>query len=185
MMPAPRKSAAGPSITVSFCSTIYNITILIFCKQGTAQFIAKEVLDGYRSKKSVARDVHHDLESFLLVIIYSLYKRFTMLNPKDDTLHAEFQLLFGHVTVTDISAARSHLTMSEPLPELRRIVADRHLVYLIGLCCRCIELQNQLKDGIKVDSDLPILPQKPVGQLMTYDQLDTYIKALLPPSKQA
>jgi hypothetical protein len=185
MMPAPQKSAAGPSITVSFRSTIYNITILIFCKQGTAQFIAKEVLDGYRSKKLVARDVHHDLESFLLVVIYSLYQRFTMLNPKDDALHAEFQLLFGHVTVEDISAARSHLSMSEPLPELRRIVAGEPLTFLIVLCCRIIDIQNQLIGDMKFSTRMPILPSKQRRELMTYGQLDTLIRSLLLSCEQA
>jgi serine/threonine protein kinase len=165
------------SFTVSCRLTIYNlITALTLHKQGTAPFLAKEILDSFHRKTPAAYDVHHDLESFLLVIIYSLYRRFTKLNPSDDALHEEFHQLFGGVMVDDIFAARRDL--SQLLPQLRRIVANQYLVYLIALCCRFIDLQNQLKKDT-LRKQWPNLPPKQLRQLITYDQLDMYIRQLL------
>lgn len=108
-IPALPKSVAGPSFT------------------GTTQFIAKEVLDGYRKRNPVARDVHRDLESFLLVIIYALYRRFVKLNPRDIELRTEYQLLFGSIAWDQISAGRNELFLGNPLPKLRRTVANEDL----------------------------------------------------------
>jgi hypothetical protein len=165
--------------------------MFISYKQGTTQFIAKGILDGFAKKRHVARDVHHDLESFLLVIIYSFYRRFTMLHPYDTELRQEYHDLFGNISPSQISAQRNQMFMEDALPELSRTIADDGLRYLVGIFCRLIHVQNlpkvdyvsQLRSSFKPNA--PGGPGLPLRQLITYDQVDMYLKALLPSSDQA
>jgi hypothetical protein len=180
--PVPPKSDPGPSFTVSCCLNTYR-TVFISYIQGTAQFIAKEILDGFVKKRHVVRDVHHDLESFLLVIIYSVYRRFTALHPYDTELRQEYQDLFGNISPAEISDKRNRMFMEHALPELRRTVANEDLEYIIDGCVHFINLQNLFTRAPenRARPDLPKFPgDMPLRQLTTYDIVDAFIRALLP-----
>jgi hypothetical protein len=132
------------------------------------------------------RDAHHDLESFLLVIIYSLYRRFTKLHPNDQLLDKEYKRVFGSITLDQISDGRSYMyaRKSIALPELTRIVANVDLEFLVDASCRLIHLQNlPIEDNTKSRRGPKggDLPRMPLGQLITYDEVNTIIEKFLEP----
>ncbi|KAF5383054.1 hypothetical protein D9615_004941 [Tricholomella constricta] len=119
--PAPPKSAPGPAL------------------MGTAQFIALAVLVSILDEKPIARTVHHDLESFLLVVIYSLYRRELSRRPKNEKLRIEYEEIFGKVKLREIRTARALL--HGRLNVLVSIL-DLPAGVLLVLCLRRIKNQN-------------------------------------------
>jgi hypothetical protein len=67
--------------------------------------MALEVLKGIIRNEPVQRDVHHDLESFLWVIIYAIY-RHTLADAKhqqNKELQTEFKEYFGKTTLRELA----------------------------------------------------------------------------------
>ena len=107
--------------------------------------MATEVLRAVADGKTISREVHHDLESFILVIIYVIYKH-TVLDPQlDATLRreaaVEFQNYFGGVDLRKIiilrGAAQNHqdkLRACHP--------PDGFVFYILTMCSRMLVKQN-------------------------------------------
>ncbi|KAI0960870.1 hypothetical protein AcV7_000129 [Taiwanofungus camphoratus] len=113
MTVSPPKTA-GPEMTV--CEIVICICERLTCYmivQGTAIFMAEELLNAIDTGVTISRDVHHDLESFALVLIYVIY-RHTLVEQKESgqdvaDLRAEFHERFGGNSATDIIKRRRFL----------------------------------------------------------------------------
>ncbi|KAI0789201.1 hypothetical protein C8Q75DRAFT_766947 [Abortiporus biennis] len=79
---------------------------------GTLQFAAVEVLHAWRNKKSIPQTPSHDLESFIWVLFYVLYRhahaKMTEETEKRD-LSLEFRRLFGSDDFKDVIRSRANI----------------------------------------------------------------------------
>jgi hypothetical protein len=79
--------------------------------------MAIEILDGIARKKNVNHQVHHDLESFVWVMCYSVTRRLVLTSKKTDSmdgdgraaLHKFFYTNFGRMDIRSIAMARRSL----------------------------------------------------------------------------
>jgi hypothetical protein len=110
--------------------------------KGTAQFMAIEILRAVLNKSPIPRETHHDLESLLWVIIYTIYRR-TIESIKVDSAAAvqrEFVAYFGGSTVQKILDVRRRA--QEGQPELRKCVDSPRLLNLLTECSMLLLHQN-------------------------------------------
>lgn len=128
--------------------------------------MAKEVLQDIEVKdkpesERVIRGPHHDLESLLLVVIYSVYQNILRMDPKGkrtQDLREEFGKLFGGHDIYQIVSGRAVL--------MRTIVlkrhADRPTVLLVQFCGQLIYNQTR---------------QSPASDLIIAEGLERLVKA--------
>ncbi|OAX34308.1 hypothetical protein K503DRAFT_869005 [Rhizopogon vinicolor AM-OR11-026] len=157
---------------------------------GTALFMASELLEKMLSSRAnekskieihsaeIKRDVHHDLESFILVLFYAAIRR--GLESKVWRQHPEFhrishlhRQLFGGHTIEEIASGRSALV--HPIPQYLFLALDppmRQLLY----GCRIL-LQRQYSTAFndpfetEVDEELQASSERKPEQIMTYENL--------------
>lgn len=110
--------------------------------------MATEVLEAIIDNQTIPREVHHDLESFILVLFYAMYRRALINNPANDLLRAEFARYFGCTTLDGITSARVKLQIGQP--QLRRCVSDRWNVMLL-FASRLLHSQNAIESEIRED----------------------------------
>ncbi|KAI0935651.1 hypothetical protein AcV5_004012 [Taiwanofungus camphoratus] len=115
---------------------------------GTAIFMAEELLNAIDAGVTISRDVHHDLESFALVLIYVIY-RHTLVEQKQlgqdvADLRAEFHELFGGNSATDIIKRRRFLQATN-LRHLLRSQSD-DMWFMITACWEGVKAQNPIND---------------------------------------
>ncbi|KAL6299498.1 hypothetical protein BKA93DRAFT_806666 [Sparassis latifolia] len=151
---------------------------------GTAIFMALELLEAIKTGKTVVRDVHHDLESFVYVLFYVLYKRILAEpRPADrqrdwNALQAEYFRIFAGATVSLIIAGRNGLVRTGPR-ELRRWLnrtGQRRLSDFAVICSRLIIAQNPPEEDEEDEEEeqtkrLQKWENTSVRKLMTYDKL--------------
>jgi hypothetical protein len=88
--------------------------------QGTAQFMALEVLEAIsQGTATVPRDVHHDLESLLWVIMYAIYKYCINVDGNNEELKKEFKTFFGATSMEKIVMIH-YYAISRGQPKLRK-----------------------------------------------------------------
>lgn len=71
--------------------------------------MALEVLEAIsHGKATVPRDVHHDLESLLWVVLYTIYKHCVNVNGNNEELKKEFKTFFGATSIEKIVIVHYH-----------------------------------------------------------------------------
>ncbi|TDL23520.1 hypothetical protein BD410DRAFT_897566 [Rickenella mellea] len=155
---------------------------------GTAQFMAMEVLETIVNKAPpVPRGTHHDLESIIWVVIYSIYKR-TLRDYKDDKgLHDEFNHFFGGTTLKKILSMRRDAAANQPRLRdcLNRLMDEGALAYLVEQFTRLLVLQNPAKpDALREDLRKKFESKREVekqraAQLITYLAVQTVLEDAL------
>lgn len=117
----------GAVMTVSsLITTLPSSFSIKFNLQGTAQFMAAEVLQAILTEIPIKHEPRHDIESFIYVLAYSLTRRAVLESqPLDqDTrkkLHLFFYSTFGRMKLDDIWTSRrgqGPLTISIRFPTL-------------------------------------------------------------------
>jgi hypothetical protein len=104
-----------------------------------------------QTKPTVPREVHHDLESYLWVIIYTIYKHTCAANPTNRPLQTEFKRYFGGYDLMGIVASRYEMIVRQP--ELQKCIG-RTLKLLVRASTRLILDQNPLiREVEKVEED--------------------------------
>lgn len=76
--------------------------------QGTLQFMALELLRAIRDKKTVQHTVSHDIESFVWVFMYCLWRKLAVRYPtKADDIATRFRQCYGEMDLYKTIRARS------------------------------------------------------------------------------
>jgi hypothetical protein len=154
--------------------------------------MATEVLNATVRDKAISRHVHHDLESFIWVIFYAIYKH-TVLDPSlGSTFRAkvaqEFKDYFGGGTLREILLHRG--TAQSEQPELRAChPTEGVLNFLLLRCSRMLYDQNppnpvtaqlpkayQDKYASRVANPQPVLVKKTE---ITYEHMETMLQVAL------
>ena len=147
--------------------------------------MATEVLRAVADGKTISREVHHDLESFIWVIIYAIYKH-TVLDPQlDATLRTEaaveFQNYFGGVDLRKIILHRAEAQNHQD--KLRAChPPDGFVFYLLSMCSRMLVKQNPLRslgpipEMFQDDSSEAELNTQ---TFITYEALETMLQAIV------
>jgi hypothetical protein len=136
--------------------------------------ILKSAIDG----KVATHDVHHDLESFILVIIYALYMN-TLAIPEhqsNEALQSEFEGVFGGGSLREIYDRRH--SVADGLEVLAENVSQR-LAFLLALCSVLVENQNRtpvscIPGYSRIPEDFGSSRPEPV--LITYEALFKALK---------
>ncbi|KAG0693251.1 hypothetical protein DFH29DRAFT_1084317 [Suillus ampliporus] len=155
---------------------------------GTALFMAGELLEKMLrpDKKSkgkvrpakIERDVHHDLESFILVLFYAVMKRglehgFSNQDPDAESdIKGLYCSLFGGHTIREIIAGRSSFLQQKPAYLYSAV--DPPMQQLLHGCWKL--LKSQRADSVpgdeytaEIEEELQLNSEQP--QLITYKQL--------------
>ncbi|TFK36489.1 hypothetical protein BDQ12DRAFT_241892 [Crucibulum laeve] len=94
---------------------------------GTAQFMAREILDAILGNEQIEREPRHDVESFVYVLGYSVMRKSVLGSRNFDQhtrerLHRSFYSVFGRMRLDDILKERP-LGLLE-IPKLRQHVSE-------------------------------------------------------------
>lgn len=93
--------------------------------QGTAQFMAYELLKASKAREPITHEVHHDIESFVSVFIYAIFVHDSVksdaehkdTNPQDwKKLDDDIQFIFGSTGLPKLAAARADLMTGKSVP---------------------------------------------------------------------
>jgi hypothetical protein len=155
--------------------------------------MATEVLEAIVQRRVISRDVHHDLESFIWVIIYAIYKHTILDTTLDSKLHGEvaqeFKEYFGGGTLREILVYRSRAQNTQP--QLRAChPTDGVLNFLLLRCSRMLHDQNQpypatarvpklFRDEYASQNPAHVEPDPVVNILATHDDLETMLLVAL------
>lgn len=105
--------------------------------------MAIEVLDAIVHKGTpVPRAVHHDLESFLWVIMYAVYKQTCAANPRNSPLQEEFDRCFGQGELRAV--VYGHNLAMRDRPELEKCLQGS-LKSLLYVASELLNSQNPRK----------------------------------------
>ncbi len=139
--------------------------------------MAVEVLETIvNNAPPVPRGTHHDLESMIWVVIYSIYKR-TLRDYKDNKLlHEEFNHFFGGTTLKKILSMRRDAASNQPRLRscLNGLVDEEALAYLVEQFTRLLIQQNPAKpDAFREDLRKKFASRRevegpPTARLITY-----------------
>ncbi|KAI0944652.1 hypothetical protein AcW1_002314 [Taiwanofungus camphoratus] len=116
--------------------------------------MAEELLKAINIGETTSHDVHHDLESFALVLIYVIYRHTiveqnTSGNDVTD-LCAEFHELFGGNSATDILKRRKWMQATNPRHLLQS--QSKGMRFLINICWEGLKAQNPINNMSLDDS---------------------------------
>ncbi|OJA21145.1 hypothetical protein AZE42_10005 [Rhizopogon vesiculosus] len=157
---------------------------------GTALFMASELLEKMLSSRAneksnnevhsaeIKRGVHHDLESFILVLFYAAIRRgleskVWRQHPELHRINHLYRQMFGGHTIEEITSGRSALV--HPIPQYLFLALDppmRQLLY----GCRIL-LQRQYSTAFndpfetEVDEELQASSERKPEQIITYENL--------------
>jgi hypothetical protein len=158
--------------------------------QGTALFMAEELLSMMlhpdKSKKKIRpaqikREVHHDLESFILVLFYSVMKRglerrLWHKNPDNEYQIQElYRTLFGGQTIRLIRQGRSYFLDESNPPVYLLEVLDSPTKQLLYGCWMLLKFQRP--SSFPIDEAMAKVNQRMQwerlrgSKVITYDQL--------------
>lgn len=161
--------------------------------QGTALFMAGELLDKmlYPDEKSIKkirlaeikRGVHHDLESFVLVLFYSAMKRVLERGlwhpPAVQRIRVLYQKLFGGHTIMEIVEARKSFLGESPVYLFDNV--DPPMEQLLYGLWRLLKLQraNNPKSTYRAKVDKKLQWSSEEAMLITYEKFyDIYEVAI-------
>jgi hypothetical protein len=155
--------------------------------------MATEVLEAIVRRQVISRDVHHDLESFIWVIIYAIYKHTILDTTLDSRLHGEvaqeFKDYFGGGTLREILLHRGRAQSEQP--QLRACHPPEGVLnFLLIECSRLLYNQNKpsslgaerpklFRDEYASRNPAHVEPDPIVNILATHDDLETMLLVAL------
>lgn len=113
--------------------------------------MARELLVSISANTVISRQIKHDLESFAILLAYTLYRHYLMKYPHNKLLRKELHFYFGVVTIRDISGRRLEMYSwsKDSMQVLRKTVNLSELILLEAIM-RHAHMQN-----ISVDASHP------------------------------
>lgn len=160
--------------------------------QGTVQFMASDIVSSFLNTHwyskgppsrttTFRREAHHDLESLCLVVIYSLFRRVSLSNPKDQQLKAEYLNMFGQVDLKRMADAREAALNHGHFSRLAELLMAEHPILAELAADMVVAIIKQLdpkrSDFLKLATDHDSLPNYE-RTLITHEHLN-YILTLL------
>ncbi|KAG5640982.1 hypothetical protein DXG03_006456 [Asterophora parasitica] len=170
--PVLPKTAPGPVISVRFFLSSWPATSDSRKHQGTAQFMAQEVLVASQSGRDLAREIHHDLESFMLVLIYVAMKR---LSKRGQALLDDFERCFPNVGIDAILGSRATMRnetaiLSHPSMNMAIGWLVRNAIGLVGFQNPPSNVQSKMEPHKCVHFE--VAKERSTPMLMTFEHCE-------------
>ncbi|KAH9932652.1 hypothetical protein B0H21DRAFT_825879 [Amylocystis lapponica] len=115
-----------------------------FMTPGTALFMALGILWSIDGRTVIAHSIHHDLESFILVIFYTVYRKARSTASKE--IKDEFLSIFSPSSLKETITARIEWTQFGASHLGKSTDISPGLSYLLSACMMMLRAQNPMAD---------------------------------------